>query len=330
MAVPREEIKQQSLAAYNQWCEQWREHAVIHSKFEMKSLKDFRFVGRGRPCVLVCNGYSFEEHITELKQAYDNGVDIFCCDKSLGHLIKHDIRPTYCMVCDANVDYELYMKEFENDLQDTILFNNVCGNPEWSEKGNWKDKYFFVNKDILKSELEFTKLSGCDNIIPAGTNVSNAMIVLMNLSDEKGRCNFFGYDKYLLLGFDYSWKLDGKYYAFNKTGDGKGNYMRHCFGWDKQGNYTYTSNNLLFSARWLKDYVTAFKLPVIQCSQEAVTGLKFGKFKDHVNYKENVSDSTICKELFNNIETYSKKLHQWKDQLAEINFKHEVGVLNTI
>ena len=247
--MTEQEVRQQSQNAYDQWCVQWRDHAKRLAPLAKKSIQDFIASGVGRAVLCVANGFSLEENIETLKANWQK-CDILCCDKTLGALLDHGIKPTFCMVCDANVVYSEYMEKWKDQLQDTILMMNVCGNPEWAEKGNWKDKYFFINKDVLHSELEFAKLSGCPNFIPAGTNVSNAMIVLLTQSDENGARNFFGYDKILLVGYDYCWR-DGKYYAFDGEANGKNNYMRHMNLVDSEGEYVHTSGNLYMSLKWI-------------------------------------------------------------------------------
>jgi hypothetical protein len=148
-----EDITQQSLRAINQWGTLWRTHAKEHSKYEMRSLEELENVGIGKAVVCVANGYSLELEIETLKK-YQGNVDILCCDKTLGHLLDNGITPTYCIVCDAKVSYEKYLEPWKDKLQNTILFQNVCGNPEWTNQGNWKDRYFFVNKDVLGSEKD--------------------------------------------------------------------------------------------------------------------------------------------------------------------------------
>jgi hypothetical protein len=170
MMLSKDDIQKQSERAYAQWAKQWREHAKAHSKYPMKSMSDFENRGVGRAILCIGNGYSFEEEIETIKQHAAN-VDIICCDKSLGHLLSHGIKPTFCQVADANVNYEKYLKPWETQLQDTILIGNVCANPLWAEKGNWKDRYFFCVMDILKSEREFSALANCPNTMAAGTNV---------------------------------------------------------------------------------------------------------------------------------------------------------------
>jgi hypothetical protein len=291
-------ILKQSQAAYKQWAPQWREHATFHSKYAMKSWQDFFAIGIGKACVLAANGWSLELEMDVLREHQKN-VDIICCDKSLGHLLRNGIRPTYCLVADANVNYEKYLQPWETELGDTILFMNVCGNPKWTERGNWKDLYFFANMDILHSEREFVKLSGCVNVMPAGTNVSNAMMVLLTQSDnDHGRRNFFGYDKLLLVGYDYCWRLDGNYYAYSKDGDGKANYMRHVYTRTIGGDFAVTSNNLAFSAFWASKYVDSFKLPVVQCSKESIFQTPYqGVLSEQIRYAHRREDSLKFRRL---------------------------------
>lgn len=299
MKMDKEAVLQQSKQAYKQWCVQWREQAKHHSKYEMKPLYDFENIGIGKACLLIANGYSFEENLETIKKNQDN-VDILCCDKTLGHCLENDIIPTYCLVCDANVNYEKYMEKYKDKLQDTVLFINVCANPKWSDNGNWKDKYFFVNKDVMKNEVEFCNLSGCPNTIPAGTNVSNAMAVFLTQSDERGRVNFFGYDKYILIGFDYNWYHDTNYYSFDKEADGKTNYMRHVFCLDTAGRGCYTSNNLAFSATWLDKYIATFKLNFVQGTQRTITkSAPYKELEDQMKYKYKPEDAvTVIKAIY--------------------------------
>lgn len=283
-------IRAQSEAAYKQWAPQWRKHTKENSIFEMKSIHELENHGVGRAVLCVANGYSFEENIETIKK-YQHNVDIFACDKTMGHLLDNGITPKFVMMCDANVDYEKYMAPYKDKLQDIILIANICGNPEWTKNGNWKDKYFFINKDILGSEKEFSEMSGCTNFIPAGTNVSNAMVVMLTQSDNHGRCNFFNYDKILLIGYDYSWRYGKKYYSFNEDGAGKHQYMRHMYLQTADGDFAYTSGNLSFSAQWFETYVKTFNLPVIQCTKKSVLSLKTGDLAEQMQYRFKPDDS---------------------------------------
>lgn len=330
MKMTEDAIMMQSKAAYGQWKELWRKNAKIHSSQHQKSLADFENIGIGKAILMVANGYSFEENIETIK-LYKNSIDIFCCDKTLGHLLDNGITPTFCMVCDANVDFEKYCEKWKDKLSNTILFINICGNPEWTQKAKWKDIYFFINKDILKSEIEFSKISGCKNFIPAGTNVSNAMVVFITQSDNDGRRNYFGYDKICLIGYDYCWRFNGKYYAFNESGDNKSRYMRHIYCQTFGGDFAYTSGNLAFSSSWLEKYISTFKLPIVQCSKSTImTSCKFGQLKDQIIYKYKPEDSVLVKNTVNELRLLLNKQKDLKDLLTKIGKEHFTSFLETV
>jgi hypothetical protein len=331
MSVDKNSVIAQSNAAYNQWCEIWRKNADEISRLAPhKPMNYFSNIGVGRACLVVANGFSFEKHIETIKANKDN-VDIFCCDKTLGHLLDNGITPTYCMVCDANVDYEKYMKPWEDQLQDTVMFSNVCANTEWSFNGNWKEKVYFVNKDAIQSEKEFCEISKCQNTIPAATNVSNAMVVFLTQSDNSGRKNYFGYDKILLIGFDYSWTLDGSYYAFDKTGNGKSNYMRHVYVINNAGKHAYTSGNLLFSAQWLEKYIRNFSLPVVQCDDETLLGCAYsGKLEKQIKYEYKTSDRSIVRSDLNKRARLLNEVNIIEKRINEIGKDHHSNFIQTL
>jgi len=323
-----EEIKKQSDNAYFQWAAQWRENCKTHSTMPQKPLSDFIGIGIGKSILCVANGYSFEENIEVIKENKDK-CDIVCCDKTLGHLIDNEIYPQYCVVCDANVNYEKYLKPFEDKLSKTVLFINACGNPKWSKNGNWKDIYFFVNKDIIKSEVEFSGLSGCHNFIPAGTNVSNAIVVFLTQSDEHGAQNYFGYDKILLIGFDYCWK-DDKYYSFDKNADGKDNYMRHMYVLNGANEFCYTSGNLYFSHQWIQRYIQAYRLPIVQCSKKSLlVQCRTGDLKEQMNYNFYQDDSKKLRDNIKIKDNLLRNLRQIDKSLEEIARKHSYNFLVT-
>lgn len=272
MALTKEQIINQSKSAMRQWGEQWKANAAAASKYEMKPFSNLEDSGVGRAMLLIANGYSFEKQIETIK-THQRNVDILVCDKALGHCLEHGIIPKYVIVCDANVSFEKYCEKWKDQLQDTILLANVCANPKWADNGNWRDRYFFMVKDSIQTELIFGPLSGCKNVVAAGTNVSNSMVIVATQCDNEKRRNFLGYDKYLLIGFDYCWTPEGNYYAFDHDAGGKQNYMRHIYGRTTGGGLCFSSNNLVFSMQWLQKYIETYKLPVVNCSHDSVLSL---------------------------------------------------------
>jgi hypothetical protein len=171
-----------------------------------------------------------------------------------------------------------------------------------------------VSQSKIASKFAAEQLSGCKNVIPAATNVSNAMVVFLTQSDNIARRNFFGYDKILLIGYDYSWKANGKYYAFDHDGGGKRQYMQHSFIVTPSGEFAYTSGNLAFSKDWLEKYVRTYNLPVIQCGKDSL--LTLGKTSDleaQIKYRYKVEDATIVKNAIlemRKLEAKMQSLHQ--------------------
>jgi hypothetical protein len=159
------------------------------------------------------------------------------------------------------------------------------------------------------------EISGCKNVVTAGTNVSNMMVVLMTQCVNEKIQNLFNYDKLLLIGFDYSWKFEGKYYSFDEDGGGKKYYMRHIYGVSQSGKIIFTSNNLNSSASWLSLYLSTFKIKALQCSKDAL--FEFGGFGDldkQMKYKYKTED----KGRFNNL---LKERHGIEEKLNFINNK---------
>lgn len=316
------EIKNQSQSCYNQWCEQWREHAKFHgTRFPMYDFSDLMNTGIGKAALCIANGYSFEENINTIRK-YQNNVDIIACDKTVKHCIENGIKPKYVVVCDANVSYQKYLEPVKDQLDETILIINVCAATEWATYGNWKKVYFFVNQDVLKSEKEFCALSGCPNIVVAATNVSSQMIVVLTQADNNQNRNLFGYDRYLLIGFDYSWS--DSYYAFDKDGGGKTNYMRNIYLKNIDGKLVYTSTNLFFSARWFDGYLKAFKHPVFQCSKRSIiTGNSgYRDLEKEMQYKYRPEDSHFVQKLVKIRQDLTIQISELDQKLADIAFDH--------
>ena len=320
--IGEEEIRHQSISCYTQWCEQWRENAKFHgNRFPMHDFSDLENIGIGKAALCIANGYSFEENIETIKK-HQNNVDIIACDKTIKHCIDNGIKVDYCIVCDANVSYERYLEPIKDKLQDTVLLINVCGQTNWATFGNWKKVYFFVNQDILKSEREFSALSGCKNIIIAATNVSGQMVVALTQSNNSQVKNLFGYDKYLLIGFDYSWS--DNYYAFDKDGGGKHNYMRNLYLRNFAGELVYTSTNLMFSARWFDNYLKGFKLPIFQCSNRSIingiAGVK--DLEKEMQYKYRTEDSQLVRKMFKLKRELILQTREIEAKLSDISYDH--------
>ena len=136
--------------------------------------------------------------------------------------------------------------------------------------------------DAIATERIFAPMFKDPRIVPASTNVSNAMVVFATGSDERGPQNFLGYENIVLIGYDYSWRVGENYYAFNNP-EPKRYYMAHRNILDIAGMPCRTSENLFFSAKWLWTYLTQHNLSVWNCSGRGILDIpRRGEFAEVV------------------------------------------------
>lgn len=263
------DVKRQSEQVFGQFGEsKWIPYAKENVLLPRRDCRELENIGLGRTMLLVAMGESTEEQIEMIKKHRDK-VLITTCDKGFGMLLEHGVKADYVVLCDCNIPYR-WLEKYINETKDVKLLATPYANPEWTR--NWKgDRYFFVNRDALKTERIFLDIFNDETIrtMPAGSNVSNAMLVFWTGSDETKNTNFGGFEKYLLTGYDYSWRPTGHYYAFSDPRP-KRFYMNHRTVIDYRGNIVNTSENLLFSAKWLYTYITVFGLPVVNCSERGL------------------------------------------------------------
>jgi hypothetical protein len=272
------EIYQQSRAVAGQFMEsKWKPNALKNrylneaalkeaiEHLKMRSAEELRNIGVGRVLVLVAMGESLEGQI-ELLKKYRDRIDIAVCDKGFGPLLDHGVKADYVVLCDTNIPFK-YIGPWIHQTKDVALIATVYANPEWTEV--WKGpRYFFINRDSIESEHAFRGVWPNTRMIPAGSNVGNAMMCFFIGADHESAQNFAGYERYLLVGYDYSWRPDGNYYAWMNPVP-KRNYMNHrtLLG---NGKPVFTSENLYFAAKWALSYITAFNLPVVNCTNGGV------------------------------------------------------------
>jgi len=300
-----EEIMAQSRSAYAQSGAVWRKNAERNGELFKKlgrSHKELAFSGAGKTCLCVGMGPSTEEHIEIIKKYQNNpALEIFCNDKMTGMLLKNGVKPKYVNIADAFVDYDRWMKPYINETKDITLISNVTANPEWSH--NWQGPvYFYVNKDNIDTHKEYAGVSGCQDIIAAGSNVGNSICIF--------GCSVLGYSEYLLIGYDFAWRYDQNYYAFAdeaECGTNKRGWMRHIMMIGIDGSPIQTSSNLRFSAQWLCDYYTkelsAFGIKMWNCSGSGMLeGVPQANFEKKMkNIKQIMIPENQKQAIFNGI-----------------------------
>jgi hypothetical protein len=241
------DILEQSRTAYAQWKDKWHSYAKINGDIYKKSQRKsshLTFSGYGKQIILCGMGSSLEDHIDYLREIQTNPlVDIGVVDKGFRTMIQKGIKPKFVFLADAGVDFEKWVGDDLDKTEGVNLISNITANPEWTTK--WKGPvYFYVNRDNIKTQDIFIPISGCNEMIPASSNVGNSTAVFS--------VQYMNYDEYLLVGFDFGWNYNGNYYAFNDND--KRYWMKHMQGIGIDGEPVYTSANLQFSRKWLEDY----------------------------------------------------------------------------
>ena len=287
------DVKKQSEAVWNQFGEsKWIPYTQINAKLpNRRDPFELQGCGIGKFAVLAAMGASIEGHIDAIKK-YRNKFDLITCDKGFGMLLEHGIKADYVQLCDTNIQYK-WLEPYVNETVGVKLLATTYANVEWTTR--WRGPiYFYTNKDALQSEKKFLPIMGQPDIaklglpdnlnipsektrvIPAGSNVSNAMLIFMVGVDETNQLSFSGYENFFLTGYDYSWRPSGpefkcktgNYYAF--ANPPKRVYMNHRTMLDINNDPVLTSENLLFSAKWMYSYISAYNLPVTNCSERGI------------------------------------------------------------
>jgi hypothetical protein len=267
--LSEKEVLEQSKNAFRQWGDTWDSHARINGEIYRRNgrtIKDLLHCGAGRKLLCIANAPSFEDNIRLIKEHETDAVDIACVDKCMGSLLQFGIKPQFVFVSDAGISYDKYCKHYIDETEDIILIASVTANPEWTQ--NWKGKiYFYVNKDNIKTEERYKELSGVQEMTPASSNVGNAVVVFSTQN--------FNYDEYLLVGYDYCWGDEDNYYAFEDSK--KRFWMGHLWTIDIIGRLVATSQNLLFSARWMTDFFNNLAsvkgIKIFNCSGKGILGI---------------------------------------------------------
>ena len=263
-----DEVRTQSMSVWKQFGENlWIPNSKKNATLPREDINKLQHSGIGKFAVLVAMGSSVEDNIQVLKENRHK-IDIIACDKAFGPLLDHGVKADYVVVADAGIPYR-FIEKYIKDTKDVSLLATPYANTEWTT--NWLGKrYFYVNQDAIESERIFAPIMADRyRIIPASSNVSNAMSVLWTNCENKKNENWGGYESYYLIGYDYSWPVNGNYYAWDNPIP-KRHYMNHRTILDMTGSPVFTSENLLFSCKWMISYVTTFQLPIINCSGKGI------------------------------------------------------------
>lgn len=273
-SVTYSDVMRQSEQVFGQFGDsKWIPQARENARLDRRSPEELEGVGTGRTLLFAAMGESTEENIEAIKANRDK-FHLAVNDKAFGYMVDRGIVPDFVFLADANIPFK-WLEKYVDKTEGVRLIASPYANPEWTKV--WKGpRFFYVNADVIKSEEYFKKEFPGVRVIPASSNVSNAMVCFFIGAIDGPPLNWGGYDRYLLVGYDYSWRpwngsdaepgvKRGKYYAFEDPVP-KRFYMNHRTMFDVNGDYVHTSENLYFSARWLWTMVTGFGVPLVNCS----------------------------------------------------------------
>lgn len=313
------DVKEQSTAVFGQFGESlWIPNAKVNSALPRRPSEELKACGVGKTLLFAVMGESTEANVELIKKNRAQ-YDLAVCDKLFGYFIDRGIKPDFVMISDASIPFR-WLERHVGATEGVKLIATPYANTAWTKA--WRgDKYFYVNMDAIQTEKHFIPMFPDSRVIPAASNVSNAMVVFFTGSTNQGAANWAGYERYLLMGYDYSWRphestkkwnpeaVTGKYYAFEDPSP-KRFYMNHRTMLDIKGNIVHTSENLFFSAKWLYSYVTSFNLPVINCSGRGIMGLPLmGDFEAEAKrFSTDPAAVSIVKDAFENMKKTSDLL----------------------
>lgn len=262
------DVVKQSKAVFGQFGEKvWIPNARTNAALPHRPAEELRNIGLGRILVCAAMGESLETHIDTIKK-YRDRFDLITCDKGFGKLIEQGIKPDAVLIADASIPFR-WLAPYVAETEGVRLLATAYANTEWTEA--WRGpRYFYCNADALDTQNIFLDILGRETrVIPAGSNVSNALICFTVGAMDNNEQSFCNYERTLLTGYDYSWRPDGRYYAFDDPRP-KRFYMHHRTMLDLNGDIVHTSENLLFSAKWLWMYAKRYRLPMVNCSGRGI------------------------------------------------------------
>ena len=300
------DVRRQSRGVFAQFGDLWKKNAEINAALPRRDCAELKDSGLGKFAVFVAMGASLEEQIPVLKK-YRDRFDLITCDKGFGVLLDHGIKADCVQIADASIPFK-WLAPYVDQTEGVKLISTAYANPEWTKA--WKgDRYFYLNVDAIDTQHTFTPyFDGGLRLIPASSNISNAMVVFWTGCMDKHIENFGNYEKYLLVGYDYSWRPEGNYYAFS-TPKPKAFYMTHMSLTDINNDVVRCSENLMFSAKWLYMYLTTYHmLPVVNCSGRGVLDVPSrGNLETHL--KRINTDPTARQRV---VDTYHNARADWK------------------
>ncbi len=98
--------------------------------------------------------------------------------------------------------------------------------------------------------------------------------------------------------------------------------MAHIFAKTQGGSYCNTSNNLLFSSKWLSGYIQTFQLPIVLGSRESVLEIKAVDLEKQLSYSYKREDRAVVQQAVVRLKMLTQELETEKAKLNKIGMDH--------
>ena len=134
------------------------------------------------------------------------------------------------------------------------------------------------------------------------------------------------YDEYYLIGYEFSWAWDDNYYCGEDSD--KRWYMSHHQLINVDGKLVNTSQNLLFSARWLNDFVNAIIVPqkrkIYRCTKGGLINLPYRQLSRIKNEQRDITKKEFNHVIQTRTQNITVTAKEGEKRLQEVLANHQV------
>ena len=195
----------QNTETHIQWNENTKENLTRFKKsqsiwnFEWKYYKEDE-----KAIVLVGASPRLSEDVDKLKELNDN-FRIICANSSLKFLLRHGIKPDYCICVDSDhVDIPQHLDIDRDDI--TLLASTVV----WGKVlDNWKGPIYYLPYYSIDNELKTKVRKILGKAVPGGGNSITEALYIASI--------IFGSKTIIFVGNEYCFDTVKDYYADKET-----------------------------------------------------------------------------------------------------------------
>ena len=189
--------------------EQWKNNTIenMHRFSKKNSIWNLEwkyYKEKEKAMVLVGSSPCLRKDVDKLKELDDNFC-IVCANSSLKFLLKHGIKPHYCIAIDS--DHIDIAQHLDCDNKDIILLASTVLSPKALDL--WKGSIYFMPYYSIPNELKPKMRSKLGKVIPSGGNSITQAFWIVSV--------VFGSHTVIFVGTEYCFNDVKNYYADKKT-----------------------------------------------------------------------------------------------------------------